>query len=156
MRGPSTRVARSRDRELPHKFAGHDILLKKGKDMTTGNTGNRARKPIAVGVAAAIALSGAFAFGTAVPVSAAPLSISQTAVKEAAPDNVIDVGRRHRHWHGHAIAGLALGIIGAAIAHRHYKRHHRHYYYYHPHAYHYGFHHHHRRHHHHHHHNHHH
>lgn len=93
-----------------------------------------------MGVAAAIALSGAFALGTTAPASAAPLSISQTAVKEAAPDNVIDVRRRHRHYGGHAVAGLALGIIGAAIAHRHYKRHHRRHYHYYPH---YGYHHHH-------------
>ena len=48
--------------------------------MTTGNTGNRARKPIAVGVAATIALSGAFALGTTAPVNAAPLSISQRSI----------------------------------------------------------------------------
>jgi hypothetical protein len=101
--------------------------------MTTGNTGNRARKPIAVGIAAVIALSGAFALGTTAPVNAAPLSISQTAVKEAAPDNVIDV-RRRRYRSGHAIAGLALGIIGTALAykyHRDYHRHHYHRHYYH-------------------------
>ena len=108
--------------------------------MRTGNTGNRVRKPIALGVAATIALSGAFALGTTAPVNAAPLSISQTAVKEAAPDNVIDV--RRRRYHGHAIAGLALGIIGTALAYKHYRhhrRHHHHYYHggYYPH---YGYH----------------
>ena len=97
--------------------------------MTTIN--NRARKPAAVSVAAAIALTSVFALGSTAPVNAAPLSISQTAVKEAAPDNVIDVRRRHRHYGGHAIAGLALGIIGAAIAHQAYKRHHRHHYHHH-------------------------
>jgi hypothetical protein len=99
----------------------------KGKTMT--NTNSNARKPVAIGIAAAIALSGAFALGTTAPASAAPFSVSQAAVKEAAPENVIDVRRRHRHWHGgHAVAGLALGIIGAAIAHKAYRRHHRHHY----------------------------
>jgi hypothetical protein len=97
----------------------------------------RARKPVAVAVAAAIALSGAFALGSTATVNAAPLSVSQTAVKEAAPDNVTNVHRRHRHYGGHAVAGLALGIIGAAIAHKAYRRHHRHHHHYgyHPHYY---------------------
>lgn len=109
--------------------------------MSTVNMSNRARKPVVAAVATAIALGGAFALGSTAPASAAPLAVSHTAVKEAAPDNVIDVRRRHRHrhWHGgHAVAGLALGVIGAAIAHKAYRRHHRHHYhrgYYHPHYY---------------------
>lgn len=105
--------------------------------MSTVNMSNRARKPVAAAVAAVVALGGAFALGSTTPVNAAPFAISQTAVKEAAPDNVIDVRRRHRHYGGHAVAGLALGIIGAAIAHKAYRRHHRHHYHhgYHPHYY---------------------
>ena len=53
--------------------------------MTTNNMSNIARKPLAVGTAAAITLSSVFALGATTPVNAAPLSISQTAVKEAAP-----------------------------------------------------------------------
>jgi len=92
--------------------------------MTTINT----NKTVSVGVAAAIALGGAFALGAATQVDAAPLSISQSAVKEAAPDNVIDI-RRRRYHSGHAVAGLALGIIGSAIAHQHYRDRYRHRYY---------------------------
>jgi hypothetical protein len=104
--------------------------------MANIDTINRARRPVAVAVAAAIALSGAFALGSTASVNAAPFSVSQAAVKEAAPDNVTNVHRRHRHYGGHAVAGLALGIIGAAIAHKAYKRHYRHHHYgYHPHYY---------------------
>src|SRR5690606_39908829 len=101
--------------------------------MSTVNMSNRARKPVAAAVAAAVALGGAFALGSTVPVNAAPFAVSQTAVKEAAPDNVIDVRRRHRHRSGAAVAGLALGIIGSALAYQHYRDHRRHYHrhYYH-------------------------
>jgi hypothetical protein len=92
-----------------------------------------------MGVAAAISLSGAFALGATGPAQAAPLSVNALALKEAAPENVVDV-RRRRHYGGHAVAGLALGIIGAVIAHQAYKdsrRYHRHHYYQ-PHGYYYG------------------
>ncbi len=97
-----------------------------------------ARKPLALGIAAAIALGGAFVPGASAPAAAAPLSINQLAVKEAAPDNTIEVRRRSRRG-GAVVAGLALGIIGAAIAAQAYDRHHRRYYRaYHPHGYYYG------------------
>jgi hypothetical protein len=94
------------------------------------------RRTFALGpTAAAIALASMLALGATAPASAAPLSVGQTAVKEAAPDGVIDV-RRRRHRSGHAAAGLALGIIGGALAHQHYRHHHRHYYHggYYPHS----------------------
>ena len=97
--------------------------------MTTIIRSKTARTPLALGAAAAISLAGTLALGVATPADAAPLSISQTAVKEAAPDNVIDVGRR-RYRSGHAIAGLALGIIGTALAYKHYRDHHRHHHHY--------------------------
>ena len=105
--------------------------------MTEVTIQNTARKPVALAVAAAVALGGSFALGATAPASAAPLSINQMMLKEAVPgDNVIEVGRRRT---GRVIAGMALGIIGAAIAHKayrhHYRHHHRHHYrpYYHRH-----------------------
>jgi hypothetical protein len=91
------------------------------------------RKPVAVGLAAAIALGSGIATGTVGPASAAPLAANQLAIKEAATDDVINVGRRHRS--GAAFAALALGVIGAVIAHDAYKRHRKRHYYYEPYAY---------------------
>jgi len=97
-------------------------------------------RSLAIGVAAAISLSSAFAIGAANPSQAAPLSVNALALKEAAPENVIDVHRR-RYRGSHAFAGLALGVIGAVIAHKAYKdsrRHRRHYYYHQQYGYYYG------------------
>jgi hypothetical protein len=88
-------------------------------------------RSLAIGVAAAISLGGAVALGATGPAQAAPLSVNALALKEAAPENVVDV-RRRRYYGGHAVAGLALGIIGAVIAHQAYKdsrRYRRHHYY---------------------------
>ena len=101
------------------------------------NTTNRS---LAIGVAAAISLGSAFAIGAANPSQAAPLSVNALALKEAAPENVIDVHRR-RYRGSHAFAGLALGVIGAVIAHKAYKdsrRYRRHHYYHRPYGYYYG------------------
>ena len=77
-------------------------------------------KPIAAGLTAAVALGAVLVPGGSS--SAAPLSTSSQAVKEAVPNDVIDV-RRYRGYGwggGAAVAGLALGIMGAAIASRRY------------------------------------
>ena len=97
------------------------------------STSNRS---LAIGVAAAISLGGAFALGATSPSQAAPLSVNALALKEAAPENVIDVHRR-RYYRNHAVAGLALGVIGAVIAHKIYKDRRRHYqrHYYQPYGY---------------------
>ncbi|MEX2127777.1 MAG: hypothetical protein WD871_05985 [Xanthobacteraceae bacterium] len=88
------------------------------------------KKPLAIGVAAAIALGSTFSIGAPSPASAMPLGTNALAVKESAPSDVIDVHRWRRH-RGAAFAGLALGVIGAIIAHDAYRRHHRrHHYYY--------------------------
>jgi hypothetical protein len=52
------------------------------------------------------------------PAAAAPVASNTAALKAAAPDSSIDVRYRryHRSWVGPAIAGTALGIIGAGIA----------------------------------------
>jgi hypothetical protein len=105
--------------------------------MSTVRKNTRARTPLAIGLAAALTLGGVFGGGNNTA-SAAPLSLTQMAANDAVPDNVVEVGRRHRS--GHAIAGLALGIISAAIIAHEYKRYHRRYdrrYYhsYHPHYY---------------------
>jgi len=119
--------------------AGAGANRRGDKTMSTASMNMKAHKPLALGVAAAIALGGAFALGATAPAGAAPISVSQSAVKEAVPDNVIDVRRRYRgHRGGHAVAGLALGIIGAAIAAHQYDRYHRRQYqhqYYQPHYY---------------------
>jgi hypothetical protein len=102
------------------------------------STRHIARKPLAVATAALLAFGMAFALG-ATPAAAMPLSVNQAALQEAVPDNVVDVHRRYRGSRsGHAIAGLALGIIGTVIAERQYRKYHRrhyHHHYYHPHYY---------------------
>jgi hypothetical protein len=100
-------------------------------------------RSLAMGVAAAISLGGAFALGATGPAQAAPLSVNALALKEAAPENVVDVhrrSRRSRRYGGHAFAGLALGVIGAVIAHQAYKdsRRYRRQHYYQPYGYYYG------------------
>jgi hypothetical protein len=82
------------------------------------------RKPVALGLAAAIALGGGIASGMPGSASAAPLAANQLAVKDAAASDVINVHRR-RYRNGAAFAALALGVIGAVIAHQEYKRYRR-------------------------------
>jgi hypothetical protein len=94
-------------------------------------------KTIAMGTASIIALAGMVS-----PVAAAPLGANAIVLSEAAPSQVIEVGKkrgkwkkwsRHGHRHGHrhrghdwddwgkyAIAGLALGIIGSHWGHPYY------------------------------------
>jgi hypothetical protein len=92
----------------------------------------KSRKSIVIGLAAAITLGSGVAAGSA---SAAPLAGNQFAVKEAASNDVIDVHYR-RHRNGAAFAALAVGVIGAVIAHQEYKRYRkRHRYYDGPYAY---------------------
>ena len=72
-------------------------------------------KPIALGLAAAIAISSIapVATGTA---NAAPLSTSALSLQEAVPNDVIDVRRYYRGYGwggGAAVAGLALGFSWA-------------------------------------------
>ncbi len=77
-------------------------------------------KSIATGLTAVLALGAAAAPGGIA--SAAPLSTSSHAMKQAVPNDVIDV-RRYRGYGwggGAAFAGLALGVMGAAIASRRY------------------------------------
>ena len=91
----------------------------------------RTSRPLAVGLAAAIVLGSGIATGTSGSASAAPLAANQLAVKDAATDNVINVHRRG-HGNGAAFAALAIGVIGAVIAHEAYRkqrRRHRDYYY---------------------------
>lgn len=91
------------------------------------------RKPIALSLAAAIAVGSGFVPGSYGTANAAPLSTNALALKEAAPSDVIDVRRWRRHRSGAAFAGVALGIIGGVIAARQYDRYHRrHYGYYEP------------------------
>jgi hypothetical protein len=100
-----------------------------GEESSMSTMTNRS---LAMGVAAAISLGGSFALGATGPAQAAPLSVNALALKEAAPKNVVDVHRRSRRYGGHAFAGLALGVIGAVIAHQAYKdsrRYRRHHYY---------------------------
>jgi hypothetical protein len=85
------------------------------------------RKPTAILAAAGIALS-ALSIGPT-PVLAAPVSSNSLALKEAVPDDVVPVHRRWRRNDGAFVAALALGVIGAVIAHKEYKRHRRHHYY---------------------------
>jgi hypothetical protein len=85
------------------------------------------RTPIALALGGAIAMASAAPLGA--PAVAAPLSMNASVVKDATPDDVINVHRRHG---GAVVAGLALGIIGAVIAHEAYRRHHRRYYYDYP------------------------
>ena len=92
----------------------------------------KSRKSIAIGLAAAITLGSGVAARSA---NAAPLAGNQLAVKEAASSDVVDVHYR-RHRSGTAFAALAVGVIGAVIAHQEYKRYRkRHYYYDGPYAY---------------------
>jgi hypothetical protein len=91
----------------------------------------KTKKAIAIGLAAAITLGG----GLVARASAAPLAGSQLAVKEAVSSDVIDV-RHRRYRHGAAFAALAIGVIGAVIAHQEYKRYRkRHHYHGYPYAY---------------------
>lgn len=91
----------------------------------------KSRKSIAIGLAAAITLGSGAAVGSAI---AAPLAANQLAVKDAASSDVVDVHYR-RHRNGAAFAALAIGVIGAVIAHREYKRYRkRHHYYDYPYA----------------------
>jgi hypothetical protein len=91
------------------------------------------RKSIAIGLAAAITLGSGVTAGTAI---AAPLAANQLALKDAAASDVVNVHRRG-HRNGAAFAALAIGVIGAVIAHQEYKRHRkRHHHHYHPYAYH--------------------
>jgi hypothetical protein len=87
------------------------------------------KTPVAIALSAAIALG---SFGTSGVATAAPLATNAQALKEAAPSDVVDVRRWRRH-RGAAVAGLALGIIGAAIVAREYDRRHREYYGYYDH-----------------------
>ncbi|HEY7457840.1 MAG TPA: hypothetical protein VH765_03725 [Xanthobacteraceae bacterium] len=87
------------------------------------------RKPIAIGLAAAIALGGAIVSGVPGSASAAPLAANQLAVKDAATSDVINVHRRRYHS-GAAFAALALGVVSAVIAHQQYKRYRKRHYYY--------------------------
>jgi hypothetical protein len=49
--------------------------------------------------------------------TAGPLPINPTAIKAAAPNDLLDAHYYHRHYRGGAVAaGLALGLLGAAIA----------------------------------------
>ncbi|MCC6946250.1 MAG: hypothetical protein IT539_00650 [Bradyrhizobiaceae bacterium] len=81
----------------------------------------------------ALSLGGAIAATSMVPLGApamaAPLSMNAAALTEAAPSDVIEVRRRHRHRSGAIVAGLALGVIGSIIAHEAYRRHYRRHYY---------------------------
>ena len=86
------------------------------------------RKPVALGLAAAIALGGGIASGMPGSASAAPLAANQSAVKDAATSDVINVHRRRYHS-GAAFAALAIGVIGAVIAHQEYKRYRKRHYY---------------------------
>jgi len=82
------------------------------------------QKMLATGLVAAIALGANFVGGATGTASAAPLSINSPSLKEAVPNDVIDVRRRWYRGYGGgaAVAGLALGIMGAAIAARQYDR----------------------------------
>lgn len=93
------------------------------------------RKPLAIGVAAAIALGSISSIGVPGPAVAAPVNSSALALKEAVPDNVVDVHKRWRRHRGAAVAGLALGIIGSIIAREAYRKRHRRHYYYEPYPY---------------------
>jgi hypothetical protein len=107
-------------------------------DIPTGEAGEESimstmrNRSLAMAVAAVVSLGGAFALCATSPSQAAPLSVNALALKEATPDHVVDVRRRGRHYGGHAFAGLALGVIGAVIAHQAYKdsrRYHRRHHY---------------------------
>lgn len=122
--------------------------------MSIDITNTLRKKTVALGAASVIALAGALALGATNSASAAPIGSNALALKEAAPSNVEDVRRRgrggwhrgHRGWRGHrghrgwrgnhAVAGLALGIIGAGVASHYwghypygYYPHHRYHYY---------------------------
>jgi hypothetical protein len=71
---------------------------------------------IALGAASCLAVAGALALGAS-PAASAPLGANVIALKEAAPGYVVDVHRRgHRSWGKYAVAGLALGFLGGALA----------------------------------------
>jgi hypothetical protein len=85
---------------------------------------NIRRHAVALGVVAALAIGGA-AQGIAAPVAS-----STVAVKQAAPNDVIDVWHRRRSWRRHAPALFALGVLGTIAAAHHYDRYHRYRYRY--------------------------
>jgi hypothetical protein len=124
----------------PHSkfYLANNPSAEVGEESIMGTT----NRSLAIGVAAAISLGSAFALGATSPSQAAPLSINALALKEAAPENVIDARYRgYRGYRGsHAFAGLALGVVGAVIAHQAYRHHyHQPYGYYHqPYGYYYG------------------
>jgi len=77
----------------------------------------------AVKTTLAIGLAGALAAAAATPSFAAPVALSTAQLSTEAPSATIDVRYRHHYYRygpGAAIAGLALGIIGAAAAHAYY------------------------------------
>jgi hypothetical protein len=75
-------------------------------------------RAVALGVAGAIALGSVV---STAPAFAGPVPANTAAVKQALPDDVIDIG--HRGWRGPGpwVAGAALGIIGGVIASQAYR-----------------------------------
>jgi hypothetical protein len=126
-------------------FSQHSGRVRHSHDWTYGEDAAmnlmNSRKPTALALAAAIAVGSVFVPGSYGTANAAPLSTNALALKEAAPSDVVDVRRWRRHRSGAAFAGLALGIIGAAIVAREYDRRHRRHYdnYYAPNYYHGGY-----------------
>jgi hypothetical protein len=82
------------------------------------------KKFTAIGLAGTLGL-GALAIPSA-PASAAPVAPSQTTIKQAVPQQTEDVRWRRGRWVGPAVA---LGAVGAIIAHQQYRRYHRNHYY---------------------------
>jgi len=85
---------------------------------------NITQKSLALGLVGAVTLGGTFAPAVTGTANAAPLSSTPLAVKEALASDVINV----RRWRGYGygggavFAGVALGVLGAAIASRSYYR----------------------------------
>jgi hypothetical protein len=89
------------------------------------------KKSLAMAVAGAVAL-GSVAVSVPSPAIAAPVSSNTIALKEAVPDDVIQVHRRYRGSRDAAVfAALALGALSAYIAHKEYKRYRKRHKYYH-------------------------